>query len=125
MKLRTISILFLLALAGLSATVIRRQPARRPTPFHLQYPAYFGNRIDTPADNPLTIEGVELGRRLFYETALSANNKFSCASCHRQELAFTDGKAFSEGFDGTLQERNTMSLANLLWVRHFFWDGRA
>jgi len=125
MKLRTISILFLLALAGLSATVIRRQTARRPTPFHLQYPAYFGNRIDTPADNPLTMEGVELGRRLFYETALSANNKFSCASCHRQELAFTDGKTFSEGFDGTLQERNTMSLANLLWVRHFFWDGRA
>ena len=96
-----------------------------PKPFKLEYPAYFGNRISQPSDNPITEEGVYLGRRLFYETALSANNRLSCASCHRQKLAFTDGKAFSTGFDGTPTSRNSMSLANLLWVRHFFWDGRA
>lgn len=125
MKLLPRTIFSLLILTGLSATVIRKPLARQPTPYRLQYPGYFGNRIDTPADNPLTVEGVDLGRRLFYETALSANNRMSCGTCHRQELAFTDGKTFSEGFDGVLQERNTMSLANLLWVRHFFWDGRA
>jgi cytochrome c peroxidase len=96
-----------------------------PEPYTPAYPAYFGNRIEIPAENPTTLQGVQLGRMLFYETALSANHKMSCATCHRQELAFTDGKVFSAGVDGVLQPRNTMSLANLLWVRNFFWDGRA
>jgi len=96
-----------------------------PEPYTPAYPAYFGNRIDIPVNNPMTVQGIRLGRMLFYETALSANRQLSCATCHRQELAFTDGKAFSAGVDGVLQERSTMSLANLLWVRNFFWDGRA
>jgi cytochrome c peroxidase len=96
-----------------------------PTPYQLEYPAYFGHRYRIPEDNPTTEEGVELGRRLFYETALSANGQLSCAACHRQELAFTDGRAFSPGVDGSLTHRNSMSLANLLWVRNLFWDGRS
>jgi len=96
-----------------------------PEPYTPVYPAYFGNRIDVPANNPMTVQGIQLGRMLFYETALSANHQLSCATCHRQELAFTDGRKFSAGVDGVLQERNTMSLANLLWERNFFWDGRA
>ncbi|HSC37862.1 MAG TPA: cytochrome c peroxidase, partial [Chitinophagaceae bacterium] len=112
------------AMVFLSATGIGRY-WRAPTPLQPVYPAYFGNRLNIPANNPMTEEGVRLGRMLFYETALSSNNRFSCASCHRQELAFTDGKQFSPGFDGTPTERNSMSLANLLWVRNFFWDGRA
>jgi len=91
----------------------------------ITYPEYFGNRIFIPDDNPTTQQGAYLGRMLFYENALSANNQISCATCHQQKLAFTDGKQFSLGVDGSLQPRNTMSLANLLWVRHFFWDGRA
>src|SRR5471030_2099019 len=58
------------------------------------YPANFGNRITVPADNPTTKQGVYLGRLLFYETRLSANNKISCGSCHQQAKAFTDGKPF-------------------------------
>jgi cytochrome c peroxidase len=108
----------------LSATVVN-QPMATNTPLPLNYPSYFGNRIFIPAGNAVTEEGVYLGRRLFYETRLSANNRISCATCHRQEFAFTDGKPFSTGIDGTLTERNSMSLANLLWVRNFFWDGRA
>lgn len=92
--------------------------------YPLLYPENFGNRIYLPADNPLTKEGVYLGRMLFYETRLSSNNKISCATCHKQELAFTDGKSFSEGVDGRLAERSAMSLANLLWVKNLFWDGR-
>jgi len=89
------------------------------------YPAYFGNRINIPSDNPTTKQGVYLGRRLFYENRLSANNKISCGSCHMQEKAFTDGKKRSEGVDKTLTDRNAMALVNLLWNRKFFWDARA
>jgi cytochrome c peroxidase len=91
----------------------------------LSYPPYFGNRTNVGDDNPLTVEGVALGRRLFYEKRLSRNSTISCASCHQQARAFTDGQAFSVGFDGVRTRRNSMSLANLLWVRNFFWDGRA
>jgi cytochrome c peroxidase len=96
-----------------------------PTPYPLSYPSYYGNRIYIPGDNPLTVEGAALGRRLFYEKRLSANSTISCASCHLQARAFTDGRRFSIGFDGTPTKRNAMSLANALWVRNFFWDGRA
>jgi cytochrome c peroxidase len=94
-------------------------------PYKLSYPAYFGNRFTIPEDNPMTQQGVYLGRLLFYETKLSANNTISCGSCHQQRLAFTDGKAFSQGIDSSLTSRNTMSLTNVLWGRKFFWEGRA
>lgn len=96
-----------------------------PTPYPLTYPPNFGNRISIPQNNPTTQAGVYLGRNLFYEPLLSANNKISCSSCHEQKRAFTDGKAFSNGVDGTLTSRNSMALVNLLWARRFFWDGRA
>lgn len=114
----------LLALISLMAAGLNLRRADT-TPLTPEYPAYFGNRIHIPAGNPLTVQGVRLGRMLFYEKALSSNGQIACATCHRQELAFTDGKQFSAGVDDSLQERNTMSLSNLLWVRSFFWDGRA
>lgn len=94
-------------------------------PYKFIYPANFGDRISIPDDNPTTKQGVYLGRMLFYEKRLSANNTISCASCHKQERAFTDDKPFSEGIDHTLTSRNAMSLTNLLWTRKFFWDGRS
>ena len=93
--------------------------------YNLVYPSNFGNRINIPADNPTTKQGVYLGRMLFYEPKLSVNNTLSCSSCHQQDKAFTDGLAFSKGVDNVLTSRNAMSLANLLWARKFFWDGRA
>src|ERR1700761_7664929 len=93
--------------------------------YQFVYPANFTNRINIPDDNPTTKQGVYLGRLLFYETRLSANNKISCGTCHQQDKAFTDGKAFSTGVDNVPTPRNSMSLANLLWARKFFWDGRA
>ncbi|SEW35433.1 cytochrome-c peroxidase [Chitinophaga arvensicola] len=109
-----------LALSFLSGRV-----SYAPQPYVLEYPASFGHRINTPADNPLTKEGVYLGRLLFYEKQLSAGNKISCGTCHEQQRAFTDGKTFSTGVDDVPTDRNAMSLVNLLWVRNFFWDGRA
>lgn len=96
-----------------------------PSPYKFNYPVNFGNRITIPPDNLTSREGVFLGRKLFYETRLSANNKLSCGSCHEQSKAFTDGKSFSVGVDGALTSRNSMALVNLLWARKFFWDGRS
>ncbi|WP_448698887.1 cytochrome-c peroxidase [Mucilaginibacter sp. AW1-3] len=94
-------------------------------PYQFNYPANFGNRVNIPDDNPTTKQGVYLGRMLFYEPRLSVNNTLNCANCHKQEFAFTDRRPFSVGADGVETKRNAMSLANLLWTRKFFWDGRA
>lgn len=114
-----------ISLAALTLFPFSVQQTNERRPYPLEYPAYFGGRINIPEDNPTTQEGVYLGRALFYEPLLSKNNQISCASCHEQKLAFTDGKAFSMGVDGKLTNRNSMSLANLLWVRNLFWDGRS
>src|SRR4051794_39967500 len=74
-----------------------------------------------PADNPLTAEKVRLGRFLFYDKRLSLNGESSCATCHRQELAFTDGRDRSKGTTGELHPRSAMSLVNLAWNQAFNW----
>ena len=79
-----------------------------------------------PTDNPPTMEGVELGRHLFYDPILSKDSTLSCGSCHKQEKAFSDSpKTFSTGISGSLMKRNTMPLFNLPWYSNFFWDGKA
>jgi len=93
-------------------------------PYPLVIPIKFGPGFKIPDDNPLTYEGIELGRMLFYEKKLSKDNTISCSNCHQQRLAFTDGKAFSTGVKGSMSRRSSMSLANLLWKFKFFWDGR-
>jgi len=95
-----------------------------PTPVSLAQKPFFPPSI-VPADNPLTKEGIALGRHLFYESKLSGDNVQSCASCHNQELAFTDnGMRFSSGITGAVGTRNSMPLFNLMWTNRFFWDGR-
>lgn len=98
---------------------------------NLNYPEHFessflefiiGNNL---TNNPITDEGARLGRVLFYDTKLSANDEVSCASCHFQENAFTDPDRFSTGFEGGLTSRNSMTLSNTLYNRRFFWDLRA
>ena len=90
-----------------------------------------GRRDNTPQDNPTTDTGAALGRVLFYDRHLSRNNKIACASCHRQEKAFSDPRQFSLGFKNGSTNRNAMSLANLRYTVHqgarpgFFWDERA
>src|SRR5688572_14738593 len=77
-----------------------------------------------PADNPLTEEKVELGRHLFYEPMLSGNSTYSCASCHQQALAFTDGLARAIGSTGAEHPRSSMSLANVVYNASFGWSDR-
>ena len=81
--------------------------------------------MNIPATNPLTVEGVALGKRLFYDPILSANNTQSCASCHIQENGFSETSQYSTGIDGIEGNRNAMPLINLGWQTKFFWDGGA
>lgn len=82
---------------------------------------------NTPNSNPITDIGATLGRVLFYDKQLSANNTISCASCHLQENGFSDPGQFSVGFEGGLTGRNSMGLANARFYEdgRFFWDERA
>ena len=113
----------------LEPDLARHQAAPRQDP---AIPALIADRIPAhfphttwPQDNPLTTEGIELGRRLFDDTRLSINDTQSCASCHDSAIAFTDRRRFSLGAEGQAGTRNAMPLFNLAWKPAFFWDGRA
>lgn len=82
---------------------------------------------NTPNNNPITNAGATLGRVLFYDTKLSANNTVSCASCHVQANGFSDPNTLSIGFEGGLTGRNSMGLSNAKFYQNgrFFWDERA
>ena len=95
-----------------------------PTPLQLKVPSYFPP-MQIPADNPLTVEGVALGRKIFFDNLLSSDLSQSCATCHRPENYFTDGNATSKGVTGLFGKRSAMSLVNIGFVNAgLFWDGR-
>lgn len=96
-----------------------------PQPMVVDIPAEIGV-MDYPEDNPQTVDGVMLGRMLFFDPILSRDSTISCASCHRPELSFTDGRAVSVGVDGREGRRSSMSLLNigLHGPVGLFWDGR-
>nr|WP_176829852.1 cytochrome c peroxidase [Tenacibaculum sp. MAR_2009_124] len=78
-----------------------------------------------PSNNPLTEEGISLGKKLFFDTILSKDNSQSCASCHNPQNAFSDSLKFSLGVDGIPGNRNAMPLFNLAWNfdERFMWNG--
>ncbi|RDV14295.1 cytochrome-c peroxidase [Pontibacter diazotrophicus] len=87
-------------------------------------PSNLATGIPGPERNPLTREGVALGRMLFYDPMLSGNEKISCATCHQQEKAFSDGKVLTTaGVTGKPLLRHVPSLVNLAWMPGLFWDG--
>ncbi|MEM6964546.1 MAG: cytochrome c peroxidase [Bacteroidota bacterium] len=95
-----------------------------PTPHSLIRPEAFPSML-IPNDNPMTEEGIELGRYLFYDPILSADNTMSCSSCHLPNLGFADGKKVSFGIDGVAGLRSAMSLVNIGYVeKGLFWDGK-
>ena len=97
--------------------------SKAPTPYILALPANFPD-LPIPPDNPLTVEGVELGRRLFFDPILSADRTQSCASCHQPDNGFTDPRRVSIGIDGIAGTRNAMAIINVGWHPDLFWDGR-
>jgi cytochrome c peroxidase len=78
-------------------------------------------RPSVPAANPMSAAKVELGRHLFYDERMSVNGKQACASCHRQDLAFTDGKPRGEGATGERHSRGSMSLVNVAYAPSLTW----
>ncbi|MGD9762497.1 MAG: MbnH family di-heme enzyme [Candidatus Binatia bacterium] len=94
--------------------------ARGDTPYQLALPRGFPPP-NIPAENPLTWEKIELGRLLFYDTRLSGNQTFACASCHQQAMAFTDGLPQSRGSTGEVHPRGAMALANVAYAGTLTW----
>ncbi len=95
------------------------------TPYNLQQPPHFVKML-LPADNPLTEEGVALGRMLFYDPILSSSDTLSCGSCHAPQKALSDGLALSRGAAGRQGVRSSLSLANVgYYYKNLFWDGRS
>jgi cytochrome c peroxidase len=96
-----------------------------PRNFTVEVPIGFPP-VEAPADNPMTREGVELGRHLFYDVRLSKGEKMSCGSCHLPQNGFSDPNRFSTGVNGQITDRQSMAIQNLgIKQVSFFWDGRA
>jgi cytochrome c peroxidase len=103
--------------------------AYTPVPIGLDIPEIFENNILPPVipiDNPLTEEGIALGKRLFFDPILSGDGSQACASCHKPQNSFSDNGATSPGIEGIFGTRNTMPLFNLAWnySERFAWDGK-
>lgn len=111
------------------------QPESKPTPYELNIPKGFPTRLNIPADNPLTVEGIELGRYLFYDGRLSGrthpDSLMSCGSCHLQQYAFEcgiDHPVFTgghpHGLNGSLTPNVMLPLQNLVWNESGYeWNG--
>jgi cytochrome c peroxidase len=104
----------LLLLAACSADPGTPDPGALPLP--ASFPAPF-----IPADNPYTAEKAELGRHLFYDERLSGNGEQSCAGCHQQDMAFTDGLPVAIGSTGEAGALNSPSLANVAYAMPLGW----
>lgn len=94
------------------------------TPYQIITPFGFPDMI-VPVNNQLTVEGIELGKKIFNDPILSANNTLSCSGCHIKNNSFTNNTRFSTGVDNIEGSRNASALINLGWNTSFNWDGSA
>lgn len=81
--------------------------------------------VPIPVDNPPTSETISLGRRLFYDPALSVDDTVSCSSCHHPDFGFSDGQATSTGVRDQVGGRNAPTVINSAYSTTQFWDGRS
>lgn len=112
----------LMTVGLLGCEILSPQPEERSVDLQVApgFPA-----VPVPEHNPLTVEKVQLGERLFFDPILSRDGTISCASCHDPDAAFADPRALSIGVDGRVGLRNSPSLVNVAYQRLFFWDGGA
>jgi cytochrome c peroxidase len=106
--------LLALAASGLTLWLLPDRGFDWPLPDGVPPPA-------VPADNPMSEAKIALGRRLFHDPRLSANGTIACASCHRQALAFTDGRGRAVGATGEIHPRGAMSLVNVAYASRLTW----
>ena len=94
------------------------------TPIYFEVPQGWPKPHYDFKNNPVSEEGFQLGRKLFYDPILSRDNTISCASCHLQATGFTHvDHELSHGVDGKIGTRNSLALMNLAWSKDFMWDG--
>ncbi len=144
MTLRTLSPIFALSLfACTQEEKVTLDVSNFATEFNyanIEFPEHFyadstsGRHLEsvmetdnTPENNPITDAGANLGRYLFYDVNLSANQTISCSSCHQQETGFSDPRVLSLGFEGGETGRHSMALTNARFYQPgmYFWDQRA
>lgn len=107
-----------------SIAVTSSAPTSTPTVTATSYTWQLPPGFPTPAvpeDNPMSEKKVKLGRHLFYDTRISANNTFSCGTCHQPAMGFSDGKVTPNGSTGEVHPRNSMGLANVTYNSVFNW----
>ncbi|WP_353147886.1 cytochrome c peroxidase [Flavobacterium sp.] len=93
-------------------------------PIYIEIPTNWPKPVYDFKKNPLTEEGFQLGRHLFYDPILSKDNTISCSSCHLQATGFTHvDHELSHGIEGKIGTRNSLTLQNLAWSKNFMWDG--
>ena len=114
-------ILLCMVCAGIAFITIEKH---KPTPLKFIIPKGWPKPAFDFKRNPLTQEGFELGKKLFYDERLSKDSTISCASCHQQFSAFaTFDHPFSHGYNNSFTTRNAPALQNLAWQKEFMWDG--
>ena len=120
----------LLVCVAASATIVINSCRKKDmdkdgaTPLSLKIPNGFPSPVYQFANNPLTQEGFELGKKLFYDGRLSKDGNFPCASCHQQSAAFaTFDHDLSHGFNNQFTTRNAPGLFNMIWHKEMHWDG--
>jgi cytochrome c peroxidase len=128
-------ILAVVLLITSSCKTTPEEPPYTPTPYQLEIPYAFPNKLNIPDDNPLTVEGIELGRYLFYDGRLSGrthpDSLMSCATCHRQERSFEAGidhpdfeGGHPQGITGLKTHHVMLPLVNLVWNHNGYgWNG--
>ena len=109
-----------LVLGGVTALLLTLLGATTLSSYSWDLPPGFPPPL-VPEDNPMTEAKVELGRHLFYDTRLSGNGAQACASCHKQDLAFSDGLGVSVGSTGERHPRNSQSLTNVAYNATLTW----
>jgi cytochrome c peroxidase len=116
------SLFMVLILSSCSDEVI--EPLEKDEAYSIESPSGFPKMTFDITGNPVTINGVALGKKLFYEGKLSRNNTISCGFCHIQEYAFTHhGHNVSHGIDNRLGIRNAPAIQNMAFLKNYTWDG--
>lgn len=100
------------------------EPLEKNEDYKIEIPSGFPEMTFDVTGNPVTVNGVALGKKLFYEGRLSGNNTISCGFCHIQEYAFTHhGHPVSHGINDKMGIRNAPPLQNMAFIKNYTWDG--
>lgn len=125
--MRTKHFIFFLLLIAFTAMVkacSKKDRGSQLTPLRLSIPEGWPEPQYTFSNNPLTQEGFDLGKKLFFDGILSKDGNFPCSSCHQPFAAFaTYDHDFSHGFNNQFTTRNAPGLFNLAWHKELHWDG--